>query len=121
MTSNNIETPNELPNDSTPILSSEEMAQTPNELSLARQLALSERALQIYREQVKCLQEHLSNMRVLNESKDRVIQNLTLRFDLGILPHTSASNTATLPVDDKEMRRRAEALAQRTILENFES
>jgi len=91
-------------------------------MPVERTLQLAERANEVYRDQVKYLQDHLTGMRSLLEDKECIIENLILRYDMGILPSTS-SQTGNIPsdsVDDKELRRKAEALAQRTILENFE-
>jgi len=93
------------------------------EMPVERKLQLAERANEIYREQVKYLQEHLNNIRALVQDKESIIENLMLRYDLGILlqdPSRGAENIPSDKIEDKELRRKAEALAQRTILENFE-
>jgi len=59
----------------------------------------------------------------LLQDKERIIENLMLRYDLGLLTHESSQatqNKSPEKVEDKELRRKAEVLAQRTILENFE-
>lgn len=94
-------------------------------LSLEERLKLSERALEIYRQQLKNEREQTVAVRSMVADKEAIIENLMLRYDLGILSsedtpvalHTKAE-THPKPADD--MRVKAEALAQRTILENFE-
>jgi len=58
------------------------------------------------------------------KKKDNVISNLILRFELEILPSDNSRNNNQLLNDDEinpiELRKKAEALAQRTVLENFE-
>ncbi|ETO01425.1 hypothetical protein RFI_36017 [Reticulomyxa filosa] len=74
------------------------------------------------KKQVKYLQDHLNGMRALMQDKESIIENLVMRFDLQILPQDTSvgDNIPSDKLEDKEMRRKAEALAQRTILENFE-
>eukprot|EP01083_Nonionella_stella_P272130 922583_1 len=70
------------------------------------------------------MQDHLASLRSLIQDKENIIENLMLRYDLGIITQDSnRQNGANLGPDEIEMdelRRKAEALAQRTILENFE-
>lgn len=101
----------------------EDMDMMGQEMSIERKLQLAERANEIYREQVKYLQDHLNNIRALVQDKESIIENLMLRYDLGILLQDPSQPIDTIPsnrIEDKELRRKAEALAQRTILENFE-
>ena len=69
------------------------------------------------------MQDHLASLRSLIQDKEYVIENLMLRFDLGILQEDPARANSSLNGDEinqQELVRKAEALAQRTILENFE-
>ena len=70
--------------------------------------------------QMNTVQDQLTSMRSLIQDKQNVIENLMLRYDLGIIlseekPKEKSSNT-----DGIELMKKAEALAQRTIRENFE-
>ena len=69
------------------------------------------------------MQDHLQSLRSLIHDKESIIENLMLRYDLGILqrdPARSEKSYAADEMDPEELRRKAEGLAQRTILENFE-
>ena len=69
------------------------------------------------------MQDHLQSLRSLIQDKENIIENLMLRYDLGILSMDSTRTNGNLSPDEiqnEELRRKAEALAQRTILENFE-
>ena len=95
---------------------------------MEEKLVLAERANEIYRQQLKYMQDHLQSMRSLIQDKESIIENLMLRFDLGTLPPESEKKKKAAedkdkdkkPGDPDELRRKAEGLAQRTILENFE-
>merc|ERR1712113_445973 len=55
--------------------------------------------------------------------KENIIENLMLRYDLGIITqdqNRQGGNLSPDEIETEELRRKAEALAQRTILENFE-
>eukprot|EP01083_Nonionella_stella_P086432 240131_1 len=94
-----------------------------SELNETQKLQLAERANEIYREQLKYLQDHLASLRALIQDKENIIENLMLRYDLGIITQDWNRQGANLGPDEiemEELRRKAEALAQRTILENFE-
>ena len=59
----------------------------------------------------------------LLENKENIIENLMLRYDLGIITQDTSRQHGNLGADEieqTELRRKAEALAQRTILENAE-
>jgi len=93
------------------------------ELNEAQKLQLAERANEIYRQQLKYMQDHLASLRSLIQDKENIIENLMLRYDLGIITQDQNRVGGNLSSDEMEMeelRRKAEALAQRTILENFE-
>ena len=92
-------------------------------LTQEQKLALCERANEIYRQQLKYMQEHLASLRSLIQDKENIIENLMLRYDLGIITQDTSRQNGNLEADEieqNELRRKAEALAQRTILENFE-
>jgi len=93
------------------------------QFSIIQQLQLAERANQIYRQQLKYMQDHLTTLRALLLDKENVIQNLMLRFEIGLLkmdPTHRDDNLNPDEIDQEELRKKAEILAQRTILENFE-
>ncbi len=94
-----------------------------DELPPEQKLMLAERANEIYRQQLKYMQDHLQSLRSLIQDKESIIENLMLRYDLGILQQDQSRGGHSLSpdeMDSEELRRKAEALAQRTILENFE-
>ena len=94
------------------------------ELNETQKLQLAERANEIYRQQLKYMQDHLASLRSLIQDKENIIENLMLRYDLGIITQDANRQGGNLQPDEielEELRRKAEALAQRTILENFES
>merc|ERR1719150_1551275 len=96
------------------------------DLNETQKLQLAERANEIYRQQLKYMQDHLASLRSLIEDKENIIENLMLRYDLGVISRDSSrsnTNRSKEQIDEKEqedLRKKAEALAQRTILENFE-
>ena len=97
--------------------------QDSTELNEAQKLQLAERANEIYRQQLKYMQDHLASLRSLIQDKENIIENLMLRYDLGIITQDQNRTSGNLSPDEiemEELRRKAEALAQRTILENFE-
>ena len=105
-------------------LISDDILNTP-ELTDQQKLHLAERANEIYRQQLRYMQDHLASLRSLIQDKENIIENLILRYDLGIITTDSARTDGNLSPDEidlqkEELRRKAEALAQRTILENFE-
>lgn len=67
--------------------------------------------------------EEKVNRHLLIQEKDNIIENLMLRFDLGILSQDQNKVNIKTPFDEmdlNELKRKAEALTQITILENFE-
>merc|ERR1712130_1010670 len=60
----------------------------------------------------------------LIQDKENIIENLMLRYDLGIIAQDASrqqgGNLGPDEIEMEELRRKAEALAQRSILENFE-
>ena len=92
------------------------------DLTDQQKLQLAERANEIYRQQLKYMQDHLASLRALIQDKENIIENLMLRYDLGIINQDQNKNGSVNSddIDHGELRRKAEALAQRTILENFE-
>jgi len=70
------------------------------------------------------MEDHLNNYRTITKDKDNIIANLTLRYDLEILPTDPSRNNNQIVKDEEidivELKKKAEALAQRTVLENFE-
>ena len=73
-------------------------------------------------EQSKKKQDEYASLTEVVEQKDNLIRNLILRCDIPI--DGSGNRSDGLQMPDKEQlldfRRKAEALAQRTVLENFE-
>lgn len=103
-------------------LISDDILNTP-ELTDQQKLHLAERANEIYRQQLKYMQDHLASLRSYIQDKENIIENLMLRYDIGILDqdgYRMGGNLAPDEIEMEELRRKAEALAQRTILENFE-
>eukprot|EP01083_Nonionella_stella_P262157 891748_1 len=88
-----------------------------SELNETQKLQLAEHANEIYRQQLKYMQDHLASLRSLIQDKENIIENLILRYDLGIVPQDSnRQNGANLGPDEiemEELRWKAEALAQR--------
>ena len=69
------------------------------------------------------MQDHLASLRSLIQDKENIIENLMLRYHLGIItqdPSRKNGNLGADEIEQTELRRKAEALAQRTILENFD-
>eukprot|EP01083_Nonionella_stella_P009178 26562_1 len=70
------------------------------------------------------MQDHLASLRSLIQDKENIIENLILRYEIGIITQDSnrqsGANLGPDEIEMEELRRKAEALAQRTILENFE-
>merc|ERR1712087_26750 len=92
-------------------------------LTETEELQLAKRANEIYRHQLKYMQEHLASLRSHIQEKENIIENLMLRYDLGIIDQDQKRQNGNLGSDEieqTELRRKAEALAQRSILENFE-
>ena len=92
-------------------------------LNDTQKLQLAERANEIYHQQLKYMQDHLASLRSLIQDKENIIENLMLRYDLGIITQDTSRPYGNLGADEMEqteLRRKAEALAQSTILENFE-
>merc|ERR1719361_592404 len=92
-------------------------------LNETQKLQLAERANEIYRQQLKYMQDHLASLRSLIQDKENIIENLMLRYDLGIITQDQSHQSGNLTPDEiemEELRRKAEALAQRTIVENVE-
>lgn len=56
-----------------------------NTLPDTQRLQLAEQACEIYRQQLKYMQDHLASLRSLIQDKENIIENLTLRYDLGII------------------------------------
>ena len=71
-------------------------------------------------EQIK---DQIALLKSLIQRKDDIIENLQLRYDLGILaqdPNRIGCTLSSDEFDTAELGRKAEAVAQRSILENFE-
>ena len=84
---------------------------------------MAERANEIYRQQLKYMQDHLASLRSLIQDKENIIENMMLRFETKIIkmdPNRENCNLGADEIEQEELRRKAEALAQRTILENYE-
>ena len=65
----------------------------------------------------------IEELRSIIRDKENMIDNLMVRYDLGILlqdPSKPHGNLSADEINRKELNQKAEALAQRTILENFE-
>ena len=91
------------------------------ENALHEKIALGERAGEIYRQQLRYMQDHLASLRSLIQDKENIIENLLLRYDLGIINQESKhENIASKEIDRNELHQKSWYLAQMTILENFE-
>eukprot|EP01084_Bolivina_argentea_P319849 554826_1 len=51
-----------------------------NELNVEQKLQLAERANEIYRQQLKYMQDHLASLRALIQDKENIIENLMSRY-----------------------------------------
>eukprot|EP01084_Bolivina_argentea_P261852 442673_1 len=72
-------------------------------------------------QQLKYMQDHLASLRSLMEDKENIIQNLVLRYDLDIIDlsetqdsNRQGGNLSPDEIEMEELRRKAEALCQRT-------
>eukprot|EP01083_Nonionella_stella_P134471 409121_1 len=75
-----------------------------SELNETQKLQLAERANEIYRQQLKYMQDHLASLRSLIQDKENIIENLMLRYDLGIITQDSNRQSgANLGPDEIEM------------------
>ena len=94
-----------------------------NELNETQKI---QRGNEICRQQLIYMQDHMTSLRSLIQDKQNIIENLKLRYDLGIITQDSncQGGKFSLSADEiedlEELRRRAAALMQRTALENFE-
>ena len=86
-------------------------------LNDTQKLQLAERANEIYRRQIKFMKQHLASLRSLIQDKDNIIENITMRYDCGILKHTAILSDGDGQNDEC---RRGKVLAQCSILENVE-
>ena len=80
---------------------------------------------EVLQQQCKYLSSHIDSLKSLIQDKDSIIENLHLRYDLGIIDQDSNRIDCAFSADEvesmeEELKTKAEALAQRTILENFE-
>ena len=78
---------------------------------------------EIYKQQMKYLQDHTQSLKCLIQDKENIIENLMLRYDIGILTqdqNRSGTNLSRDEIPAQELQRKAGAMADRTILENFE-
>ena len=93
-------------------------------MPLHQKLDLAERANEIYRQQLKNSQDHVASSRSSLQDKENIIDNLMLRYDGGIITQDPSSlqrgNLCADEIEETELRSKADALAQRTILENYE-
>eukprot|EP01084_Bolivina_argentea_P261858 442683_1 len=74
-------------------------------------------------QQLKCMPIRLASLRSSIQDKENIIENLSLRYDLGFLKQDSnrlGGNLAPDEIEIEELTRKAEALEQRNILENSE-
>eukprot|EP01083_Nonionella_stella_P009962 28491_1 len=85
------------------------------ELNTGQKLRLAERANEVYRTQINHLQDHKSQLRELILNKENIIENLMLRYDLGLITQRDETTDA---IDQNDLERSAEALAHITLLEN---
>ena len=99
-----------------------------DELTMEKKLALAERANEIFRQQLKYMQDHLASLRALIQDKENIIENLILRYDLGIISEDqqySGSSESQMPdltdFDDKTrfLFKKSWGLLRASILENF--
>ena len=95
----------------------------PEALTSAQKLQFCERANEIYRQQLKYMQDHSASLREVIQDKENIIENLILRYDLGIISQDLLRqhiNLAADEIEQTELQPKAEALSQITILENAE-
>ena len=98
-----------------------------NALTTEQKLQLAERENKILKQQLKYMQDHLTSVRSLIQDKEEIIENLQLRFPLSsaeqaIADERSVGRNLNVPTEItlEEKYRKSAALAQRTILENFQ-
>ena len=97
-----------------------------NDITQEQKLQLSERAVEILRLQLKYMQDHLASLRDLIRDKENIIENLMMRYDIGLLQQ---DNNIKESKESEEIRnpdtlrllfRKCWKFTQETILENFE-
>ena len=90
---------------------------------MSQKLEEAQRANEIYRSQLKYMQDHLSSLRSLIQDKESIIKNLQSRLVLSSVETAVAEERSQLNADDISLNNekilKAFALSQRTILENF--
>merc|ERR1719295_969168 len=92
-------------------------------LTDAVRLQLAERTNAVYQEQLKKMKDHLVSFRSLINDKENIMENLMLRYDLGILTEDKSRQNGNIEsdeIDRNELRRKADALAIGNIMENCE-
>ena len=83
--------------------------------------ALGQRAIGIYHQQLKYMMDHLASLRSIIQNKEKIMENISFRFNEGIIPQDTNGPDYELDadeIDQTKLRWKAEAFAQRTILEN---
>ena len=83
--------------------------------------AMAQRACEIYHQQLQYMQDHFASLRSIIQDKEKMIENMMLRFDAGHIkqdPHGPDHELDADEIDQRELCHKAEALAQKTILEN---
>ena len=96
-------------------------------LNTEQRLQLSERANEIYRQQLRFMQDHLASLRSLIQDKENIIENMAMRYDLGILAQEEESRGGFLSSAElhsgknlQDLLKKAWYLLKKTIIENFE-
>eukprot|EP01084_Bolivina_argentea_P203841 348079_1 len=99
-----------------PVIMSNETLQS-KDITIEQKVTLVEKENETYRQQLKYRQDHLASLRSLIMDKEYIIENLMIRYDAGRI---SNNNTYVDEIELDEVRRKAEAKVQRSILENYE-
>lgn len=103
---------------------------TAEELSTLEKLQLSERANQIYGEQLKYMQDHIAVIRSNAQDQDKIFNNITLRHRLGIISmndlddirgndYDQINDNDQDEIDETDLLPKALALSTKTMLENI--
>eukprot|EP01083_Nonionella_stella_P198504 728753_1 len=90
-------------------------------VTVEQKMQLADRANVIYREQLKYMQQNIARLRSMVQDKDDIIENLMLRYDLGMLPEDAQVNESTK--DDLSMKAKYQKIwkfAKETALQNHQ-
>ena len=80
---------------------------------------------EIDRQQLKYMQDQLKSIHLQIQDKESIIENIMLRYDLGIITQGNRQGSGNLSPDEieqvsEELTCKTRALAKRTVLENFD-